>query len=188
MPNVDDLKNEIINEAHCTRYSMHPGCTKMYRNLKNRFSWNNMKQEKAAFVSRCLTCQLIKAEHQKPPGLLQPLEILEWKWEHITMDFVSGLSNTKKGNNTIWIIMDRLTKSAHFIPMKTGNMMHMTAVVNLFINEIVSRHGQPISITSDRDSRFVSRFWKTIHESMGTRLQFSRAYHPQIDGQSECTI
>lgn len=117
-----------------------------------------MKREIADFVSRCLTCQLIKAEHQKPSGLLQPLEIPEWKWENITMDFVFGMPNTKKGNNAIWIIVDRLTKSAHFIPMKTGNKMHMAPLANLFVNEIVRRHGQSISITSDRDSRFVSRF------------------------------
>ena len=98
------------------------------------------------------------------------------------MDFVSGLPNTKKGNNAIWIIVNCLTKSAHFIPMKTGNKMHMALLADLFVNEIVSRYGQPISITLDRDSKFVSRFWKTLHESMGTKLQFSTAYHPQTDG------
>ena len=100
-----------MTEAHNTRYSLHPDSTKMCHNLKNRFWWNNMKREIAAFVSRCLTCQLIKAEHQKPLGLLQPFEIPEWKWEHVTMDFVSGLPTTKKGNNAIWVIIDRLTKS-----------------------------------------------------------------------------
>ena len=104
------------------------------------------------------------------------------------MDFVFGMLNTKKGNNAIWIIVDRLTKSAHFIPMKTGNKMHMAPLAELFVNEIVSRHGQPVSIISDRDNRFALRFWKTLHESMGTRLQFSKAYHPQTDGQSERTI
>ena len=188
VPNIEDLKNDIMTEAHSTKYSMHPGSTKMYQNLKGRFWWNNMKREIAAFVSRCMTCQLVKAEHQRPPGLLQPLEIPEWKWEHITMDFISGLPRTRKGNNSIWVIVDRLTKSAHFIPMKTGEKMHMLPLAELFVNEIVSRHGQPVSITSDRDSRFVSRFWKTLHESMGTKLQFSTAYHPQTDGQSERTI
>ncbi|XXG47566.1 hypothetical protein AAC387_Pa02g2193 [Persea americana] len=104
------------------------------------------------------------------------------------MDFISGLPNTKKGNNAIWIILDSLTKSAYFIPMKTGNKMHMVPLAELFVNEIVNRHGQPVSITSNRDSRFVSRFWKTLHESMGTRLQFSTMYHPQTDGQSERTL
>ncbi|XXG62708.1 hypothetical protein AAC387_Pa05g1023 [Persea americana] len=115
-----------------------------------------MKWVIAAFESRCLTYQQIKVGHQKRPGLLQPLEIPEWKWEHITMDFVSGLPTTKKGNNAIWVIVDRLTKSAHFIPMKTGSKMHMAPLADLFVNEIVSRHGQPVSITVDRDSKFVS--------------------------------
>ena len=170
VPNVDDLNNEIMDEAHSTRYSMHPGSTKMYHNLKNRFWLNDMKQEIAAFVSRCLTCQQIKAEHQKPPGLLLPLEIQEWKWDHITMDPVSGLPTTKKGNNAIWVIVDRLTKSAHFIPVKTGSKMHMTPLAESFVNEIVNGHGQPVSITSDRDSRFVLRFFKTLLEFMGTKL------------------
>ncbi|WP_165924874.1 DDE-type integrase/transposase/recombinase, partial [Lysobacter sp. N42] len=104
------------------------------------------------------------------------------------MDFISGLPTTKKGNNAICVNVDRLTKSAHFIPMKTGSKMHMAPLTDLFVTEIVSRHGQPISITSDRDSRFVLRFWKTLFESMGTKLQFSTAYHPQNDGQSERTI
>ena len=94
------------------------------------------------------------------------------------MDFVSGLPNTKKGNNTIWIIVDRLTKPAHFILMKTGSMMRMAPLRKLFVDENVSKHGHPVSITSDRDSRFVSRFWRSLHESMGTKLQFNTAYHP----------
>ncbi|XXG47249.1 hypothetical protein AAC387_Pa02g1923 [Persea americana] len=92
------------------------------------------------------------------PGLLQPLDIPEWKWKHITMEFVSSLPTTKRGNNAIWVIVDHLTKSAHFIPMKTGSKMHMAPLADLFVTEIVSRHGQPVSITFDRDSRFVSWF------------------------------
>ena len=139
MPNVDDLKNEIMTKAHNTRYSMNPRSTKMYHNLKDIFWWNNMKREIAAFVSRCLTFQLIKAEHQKPSSLLHTIEISECKWEHITMDFVSGLPDTKKGNNAIWIIVDCLAKfAAHFIPMKTRIKMHMAPFAELFVNEIVS--------------------------------------------------
>ncbi|XXG47287.1 hypothetical protein AAC387_Pa02g1954 [Persea americana] len=178
VPNIEDLRNDTMAEAHNTKYSMHLGSTKMYQNLKGRFWWNNMKREIVAFVSRCMTCQLVKAEHQKPPGLLQPLEIPKWKWEHIIMDFILGLPRTRKGNNTIWVIVDRLTESAHFIAMKIGEKMHMLPLAELSVNEIVSRHGQPVSITSDRESRFISRFWKTLHESMGIKLQFSTAYHP----------
>ena len=94
------------------------------------------------------------------------------------MDFISGLPTTSKGNNAIWVIVNRLTKSTHFIPLKTRKKMQMLLLAQTFVNEIVSRHGQPISITSDRDSRFVSRFWRTLLEFMGTKLQFSTAYHP----------
>ena len=155
MHNIKRLRNDIMTEAHSTEYSMHSSSTKMYQNLKGILWRNNMKREIAAFVSRCMTCQLVKAKHQKPPGLLQPLEIPEWKWEHITMDFVSGLLRTNRGNNSILVIVDRLTKSAQFIPMRTGKKMHTLPLVELFVNEIDSRHGQPVSITFDRDSRFI---------------------------------
>ena len=141
VPNIDDLRNEIMTEAHGTKCYMHPRSTKMYHNLKDRFWWNNMKREIATFVSRCMTCQLIKTEHQKPTGLLEPLEIPQWKWEHLTVDFISGLPTTSKGNNAIWLIVDRLTKSVHFIPLKIGKKMQMLALAQTFVNEIVSRHG-----------------------------------------------
>ena len=101
VPNIDDLRNEIMVEGHSTKCFMHPGSTKMYHNLRSRFWWNNMKREVAAFMSRCMTCQLVKVEHQKPPGVLQPLEISQWKWEHLTMDFIVGLPTTSRGNNAI---------------------------------------------------------------------------------------
>ena len=115
-------------EAHSTKYSMHSGSTKMYHNFKSRFWWNNMKREIAAFVSQCMTCQLIRTEHQKPAGLLQPLEISQWKWKHLIMDFILGLPTASRGNNAIWVIVDRLTKSAHFIPLKTGKKMQMLSL------------------------------------------------------------
>ena len=103
------------------------------------------------------------------------------------MEFISGLPTTSRGYNAIWVIVDRKTKSAHFIPLKMGKKMQMLSLAQTFVNEIVSGHGQPVSITSDRDSRFVSKFWKTLHESMGTKLQFYTAYHPQTYGQAERT-
>ncbi|KAK1421720.1 hypothetical protein QVD17_24278 [Tagetes erecta] len=116
----------------------------------------------------------------------QPLEITEWKWEHITMDFITKLPRTPKGYDTIWVVVDRLTKSAHFLPIKEAISSEKLAEV--FIKEVVTRHGMPISIVSDRDTRFTSKFWKKFHEEMGTRLHISSAYHPQTDGQSERTI
>ena len=143
-----------------------------------------MKKDIAGFVARCLVCQQVKVEHQKPPGLLQPLKIPEWKWEHITMDFVAGLPPTR-GNDSIWVIVDRLTKSAHFIPMKMRGSMDILA--HKYIDNIVKLHGIPDSIVSDRDMRFVGRFWVSLQAALGTTLNFSTAYHPQTDGQTERT-
>ena len=115
VPDVIELKKEIMEEAHSSAYAMHRGSTKMYQTLRDHYWWRGMKREIAEFVSKCLTCQQIKIEHQKPVGLLQPLSIPEWKWERITMDFVTGLPRTQSGHDAIWVIVDRLTKSAHFI-------------------------------------------------------------------------
>ena len=186
IPNIPELKEEIMHEAHNSRYSIHPGSTKMYQDIKGNFWWPNMKREIADWVSRCLTCQKIKAEHQRPSGLLQPLEIPEWKWEHVTMDFIVGLPKSKTNHDAIWVIVDRLTKSAHFLPI--NERYTIERLVNLYLKEIVVRHGVPVSIVSDRDARFTSRFWKSFQECLGTRLNLSTAYHPQTDGQSERTI
>ncbi|PRQ45918.1 putative nucleotidyltransferase, Ribonuclease H [Rosa chinensis] len=186
VPKQDDLKQEILEEAHSSPYAMHPGGTKMYRTLKEYYWWSNMKREIADYVRRCLVCQQVKAERQKPSGLLQPLPIPEWKWEHITMDFVSGLPRSRNGHDSIWVIVDRLTKSAHFLPVSKTYKMDKYA--ELYLNEIVRLHGTPVSITSDRDPRFTSKFWSELMEALGTQSQFSTAFHPQTDGQTERTI
>ncbi|XP_073031216.1 uncharacterized protein [Primulina eburnea] len=128
----------------------------------------------------------VKSEHQRPEGLLQSLPIPQWKWEHITMDFVVGLPRSQKGFNSIWVIVDRLTKSSHFLPVKITYSMNQYA--DVYIQEIVRLHGIPVSIVSDRDPRFTSEFWKSLHRALGTKLAFSTAYHPQSDGQSERVI
>ena len=158
----------------------------MYRNLKDNYWWSEMKKYIAEFVARCLVCQQVKAEHQHPAGLLQALPILEWKWEHITMDFVVGLPRTQQGHDAIWVIVDRLTKSAHFLPVKVSYSLDKLAEV--YIREVVRLHGVPFSIVSDRDPRFTSRFWPSLQHALGTKLKFSTAFHPQTDGQSERTI
>ncbi|GKC11503.1 putative reverse transcriptase domain-containing protein [Tanacetum coccineum] len=145
-----------------------------------------MKKDIAVYVSKCLTCLKVKTEHQRPSGLLQQLEIPKWKWEGIAMDFMTKLPRTSSGYDTIWVIVDRLTKSAHFLCMREDYKMERLA--RLYLNEIVARHGIPISIISDRDSRFTSRFWQSMQEALGTRLDMSTAYHPQTNGQSERTI
>ncbi|KAJ9565898.1 hypothetical protein OSB04_001864 [Centaurea solstitialis] len=186
VPKVDQLRALIMDEAHQSKYSIHPGSDKMYKGLKEHYWWHGMKRDIATYVSKCLTCAKVKAEHQKPSGLLQQPEIPEWKWEQISMDFVTKLPKTKKGHDTIWVIVDRLTKSAHFLPIRETYSIDKLA--QLYVDEIVMRHGVPISIISDRDSRFTSRFWQSLQATLGTRLDLSTAYHPQTDGQTERTI
>ncbi|KAD7479059.1 hypothetical protein E3N88_02195 [Mikania micrantha] len=158
----------------------------MYHDLRTTYWWPNMKSEIVTYVSKCLTCSKVKVEYQKPSGLLQQLEIPAWKWEQIFMDFITKLPKTTSGCDTIWVIVDRLTKSAHFLPIKETDKLEK--LTRIYMKEIVSRHGVPVSIISDRDSRFTAHFWKSLHKALGTRLDMSTAYHPQTDGQSERTI
>ncbi|GJW49973.1 putative reverse transcriptase domain-containing protein [Tanacetum coccineum] len=164
VPFKGDVRTLIMDEAHKSKYTIHPGADKIYYDLKDRYWWSGMKKDIAVY---------------------QP-EIPEWKWEGIAMDFVTKLPRTSSRHDTIWVIVDRLTKSAYFLPMREDYKMDRLA--RLYLNEIVARHGVPISIISDRDSRFTSRFWQSMQEALGTRLDMSTAYHPQTDGQSERTI
>ncbi|GJS62819.1 reverse transcriptase domain-containing protein [Tanacetum coccineum] len=150
------VRTRIMDESHKTKYSVHPGADKMYYDLRDMYWWPGMKRDIATYVSLCLTCCKVKAKHQRPSGLLQQPEIPEWKWDKITMDFITKLPKTKSGHDTIW-----------------------------YIDEIVARHGIPVSIISDRDGRFTSRCWQTVQRALGTRLDMSTAYHPQTDGQTE---
>ncbi|GJS13345.1 putative reverse transcriptase domain-containing protein [Tanacetum coccineum] len=175
-----------MHESHKSKYSIHPSSDKMYQDLKKLYWWPNMKAIIAEYVGKCLTCSRVKAECQKPSGLLVQLEIPMWKWERITMDFITKLPKTSNGHDTIWVIVDRLTKSAHFIPTQETDSME--TLTRLYIKEIVSRHEVPISIISDHDSHFTSRFWKSLQSALGTQLDMSTAYHPETDGQSERTI
>ncbi|GJR46677.1 putative nucleotidyltransferase, ribonuclease H [Tanacetum coccineum] len=156
LPLFGGLRGLIMLESHKSKYSIHPGSDK------------------------------IKIDHQKPSGLLQQPEIPVWKWERITMDFITKLPRTSSGYDSIWVIVDRLTKSAHFIPM--NEKYKMEKLTRLYLKEIVCRHGVPVSIISDRDPRFASRFWRSLQKSLGTNLDMSTAYHPETDGQSERTI
>ncbi|KAL0551564.1 hypothetical protein IC582_010653 [Cucumis melo] len=183
VPSDSAVKTELLSEAHSSPFSMHPGSTKMYQDLKRVYWWRNMKREVAEFVSRCLVCQQVKAPRQKPAGLLQPLSIPEWKWENVSMDFITGLPRTLRGFTVIWVVVDRLTKSAHFVPGKSTYTASKWA--QLYMSDIVRLHGVPVSIVSDRDARFTSKFWKGLQTAMGTRLDFSTAFHPQTDGQTE---
>ena len=145
-----------------------------------------MKRDVSEFVTKCLVCQRVKAEHQVPSGLLQPIRIPEWKWDRITMDFVVGLPLTGRKHDSVWVVVDRLTKSAHFQPVRTDYSLDKLA--KLYIKEIVWLHGIHVSIISDRDPMFTSRFWEKLQEALSTRLNFRTTFHPQTDGQSERVI
>ncbi|KAJ0555993.1 putative nucleotidyltransferase, Ribonuclease H [Helianthus annuus] len=186
VPLYGDLRELVMDEAHKSRYSVHPGSDKMYHDLKTTYWWPGMKASIATYVGKCLTCARVKVEYQKPSGPLQQPEIPKWKWEQISMDFVTGLPRSQRGNDTIWVIVDRLTKSAHFLPIKETDKF--STLADIYLKEVVSRHGVPTSIISDRDARFTSELWQAMHKSFGSRLDMSTAYHPQTDGQSERTI
>nr|GEU88458.1 putative reverse transcriptase domain-containing protein [Tanacetum cinerariifolium] len=162
---VDEFAGlQRVDEAHKSKYYVHPGADKMYYDSRDRYWWLGMKKDIAEY---------------------QPA-IPVWKWERIVKDFVAKLTRTNSGHDTIWVIVDRLTKSAHFLPMREDYKMNRLA--RLYLNEIVARHGVPISIILDRNSCFTSRIWQSMQEALGTRLDMNTAYHPQTDGQSERTI
>jgi hypothetical protein len=144
-----------------------------------------MKRNVTEYVALCDTCQRVKAEHQRLARLLQPLKVPEWKWEEIGLDLIVGLPYTQAGYDSIWVIVDRLTKVAHFIPVMTT--YSGAKLVELYMSRIVCSHVVPKEIVSERGSQFTSKFWENLHETMDTKLNFSPAYHPQTDGQTERT-
>ncbi|GJT86304.1 putative reverse transcriptase domain-containing protein [Tanacetum coccineum] len=186
LPLFGNLRDLIMHESHKSKYSIHPSFDKIYQDLKKLYWWPNMKAIIAEYVGKCLTCSRVKAECQKPSGLLVQPKIPMRKWERITMDFVTKLPNTSNGHDTIWVIVDRLTKSAHFIPTRETDSME--TLTRVYIKEIVSRYGVPISIILDCDNHFTSRFWRSLQSALGTQLDMSTTYHPKTDGQSERTI
>ena len=183
VPKDRELRNKILDEVHSSKLSIHPGNSKMYQDLKPRFWWTKMKKEIAAYVARCDTCCRVKAIHLKPAGLLQPLSVPGWKWEEINIDFIVGLPPTQKGYNSIWVIVDRLTKSAHFILVRSN--YRPSDYVELYFSQIVKLHGVPQTIVLDRGPQFTARFWEHLYSLLGTKLVRSPAYHPQTSGQTK---
>jgi hypothetical protein len=186
VPEIKEIRESILREAHDSAYSIHPGSTKMYQDLKSRYWWYGIKRAIAEYVALCDNCQRVKAEPQRPVGLLQPLKIPEWKWKKISMDFIVGLPKTQSGYDSIWVIVDHLSKVAHFILVKTT--YKGSKLAELYIERIMCLHGVPKKIVSNRATQFTTKFWEKLHESMDTKLNFSSAYHPQMDGQIEWVI
>jgi hypothetical protein len=146
----------ILQEMHNVPYAGHPGYQKTIETLKSHYFWPVMKREIAEYIARCMECQKVKAEHRHPVGLLQPLPIPEWKWEVVTMDFIMRLPRTTKLHDSIMVVVDKLTKVAHFIPLKTTHKA--VDVVDVFIREVARLHRIPKTIVSDRDPKFTSNF------------------------------
>jgi hypothetical protein len=155
----------------------------MYHDLRQQFWWTRMKCEAARYVSECDTCRKVNADYMKPGGLLQPLSIPDWKWDDISMDFIVDLPMTARKFDSIWVILDRLYKSAHFIPVNTK--YRVEKYTEIYIAHVLCLHGVLKMIISDRGSQFVARFWEQLHASLRTHLIHSLAYHPQTDGQTE---
>jgi hypothetical protein len=183
VPKNPELSKKILDKAHLSKFSMHPGSNKMYHDLRSVYWWTRMKREISKYVSECDTCQRIKASHLKVAGTLQPLLIPSWKWEELSMDFIVGLPNTYRRHDSIWVIMDRLIKTAHFLSVHTTHRAEKYA--EIYIDQIVCLHGIPWTVVSDRGAPFVAHFWEQLQESLGTHVIRSSAYHPQTDGQTE---
>jgi hypothetical protein len=156
VPKDHQLRKQILDEAHLSKFSLHPGSTKMYQNLRQNFWWMRMKREIAKYISECDICQRVKASHLKTASILQPLPIPSWKWQDISMDFIVGLPNTSQKHDSIWVIVDRLTKTAYFLPV------HITynakRYAKIYLDQIVHLHGVPKTIISDRAAQFIARF------------------------------
>jgi hypothetical protein len=175
VPNIKSIRELILKDSHERDYSIHPSRMKMYQDLKKQLWWYGMKMEIAENVSICDSYQRINTEHQRTAGLLQSLYIPQWKWDEIGMEFIVGLPRTRAGYDSIWVVVDRLTKAAHFIPVKTS--YNNAVLVELYMSRIVCLHGVSKKIISYRGTQFTSHFWQQLHEALGTHLNFSSAYH-----------
>jgi len=171
-----------LQEAHGGGLMGHFGMKKTEDVLASHFFWPKMRRDVERYVSRCTTCNKAKSR-LNPHGLYMPLPVPSVPWEHISMDFVLGLPRTKRGRDSIFVVVDRFSKMAHFIPCHKSD--DATKVADLFFREIVRLHGVPNTIVSDRDAKFLSHFWRCLWGKLGTKLLFSTTCHPQTDGQTE---
>jgi hypothetical protein len=181
IPNCS-MRENLLKEKHSRGLAGHFGHDKTFAKLSEAYFWLGMRSEVKKFVDRCRIFQHSKGR-KKNAGFYQPLPIPERPWDEINMDFILGLLRTQRGHDSIFVVVDRFSKMAHFIPcQKTSDATHIT---NFFFKEVIRLHGLPKSIVSDRDTKFIGHFWRTLWKKMGTNLMFSSAYHPQMDGQTE---
>lgn len=180
--NNSALQTKLISAMHSSAVGGHSGVRATYQRVRKQYYWPGIKKQVEDWVRQCQLCQQAKHENTLPAGLLQPLPIPTRPWSHITMDFIDGLPKSD-GFEVILVVVDRLTKYAHFIPLRHPYTAFQVATA--FLDSVVKLHGVPASIVSDRDRVFTSHFWRQLFKAVGTKLSYSTAYHPQTDGQSE---
>ena len=183
VPDVGTLRQELLHEFHDAPSAGHLGRDKTAAAIRQHYYWPGMSRDVVDYVATCDVCQQVKSSSQRPAGLLQPLPTPSAKWEQVSMDLITGLPTTPRQFDAIFTVVDRLSKMAYFLPTKSTATAKDLA--ELFVERIVAVHGVPLRIVSDRDPRFRSDFWRALFHAMGTQLDFSSAYHPQTDGQSE---
>ncbi len=183
IPDHTSLKQKIMYEMHATPYSGHLGTGNTERNIASHYWWPGMQKDVIQYVKVCPTCQKNRKPTHKPPGELQSLPVPRETWTSISMDFITGLPITKRGNNSIFVVVDRMSKMVHLIP--TTNDVTASGGAQLYQDRIFSLHGIPDDIVSDRDTKFTSAFWRQLQKLLGTNLNMSTAFHPQTDGQTE---
>jgi hypothetical protein len=179
VPNYQELKNLILKEMHNVPYVGHLGYHKTIAVVNSQYYWPGMKKEVVDFITKCFECQKVKVKHRHPTGMLQPLLILEWKWEVVTLNFITMLLRKTKQHDSIMVVVDKLTKAAHFILVKLNHKE--TNIIDIYTREIARLHGIPKTIFSDRDPKFTSNFWK----GFGTNMNYSTSYHLEPDGKTK---
>ncbi|XP_024156291.1 uncharacterized protein LOC112164308 [Rosa chinensis] len=182
VPSTDGWRSKIIAEFHEGLLGGHAGRSRTHKRILRSFAWPGIHQDIKRFVSACEVCQRNHYEAIKPPGLLQPLSIPDKAWSSISMDFIDALPKSE-GKTAIWVVVDKLTKYAHFIPL--SHPYTAASLAKVFVQEVFKLHGMPDNIISDRDPIFLSTFWESFFKLQGTKLSKSSAYHPQSDGQTE---
>jgi hypothetical protein len=183
VPNDKTIRTMLLKEYHDVPLSGHVGMSKVYEKLQRKWYWPRMKSDVEEYVNSCPGCQQNKPSNRKPMGLLQPLPIPERRWQQVTMDLITQLPKSRRGNDAIVVFVDKLSKMVHYAPTRTCS--DAADIARLFIDNVIRLHGIPESIVSDRDTRFTSKFWKALWTRLGTKLHLSTAFHPQTDGQTE---
>jgi hypothetical protein len=183
VPYGQELKNLLLIQMHKVPYARHPGYQKKIATIRKQYYRPGMKKELSYFIARCPKCRKFKTKHKHLASFLQPFPIIEWKWEVVTMDIITKLPRTSKQHDSIKVVVDKLTKDAHFIPVMLTHKE--TKIVDIYLKELDILHGIPKAIMYGRDPKFTSKFWKGLSKGLGTHLNFNTTYHPNSYGKKK---